>query len=137
MQVIFDTRNHTNDYYDVEVGTAFSDELLQILKSTCIVMDGIVSTWGGQYKGGMLIEDKNDLNHVLYSNNSDYTLAYFDNGVLHVDMVHHDGVNSFILRKLTNRGMKYLSNHVNLGKHSSVLCSKLIKNPYSVNIKSL
>ena len=77
-------------------------------KGSYIIM-GTLGLWNGKVGGSCLI--KGTLLDAIQKCLEDYNRIYMHGRKLHVEAVHHDGTNIFIIKKLTEKGEEYLENH--------------------------
>ena len=73
------------------------------------IIVGTLGLWNGNFRGSCLV--KGNLLDAFSKCLEDYNRIYMYNKQLHVDATHHDGINEFIIKKLTERGEKYLEEH--------------------------
>ena len=72
------------------------------------VVMGTLSLWNGKVGGSCLI--KGTLLDAIQKCVEDYNRIYMYGRKLYVEAVHHDGTNTFIIKKLTEKGEMYLEN---------------------------
>lgn len=104
-----DTLND-DDYY-----TYFNDLWEQALYSLdkldtqadAFIMWGTCGLWYGDVAGGKVLNNLKDLTQYL----EDYTIIQLEEGIIQIDTYHHDGLNTYYIKPLSNRGYNYYNNH--------------------------
>lgn len=97
------------------------------------ILTGYAGTWCGDKKGGCILWDYKDLQKVWSGNYSKKVTIYEAGyGKLCIDVSHHDGINYWEVRELTNRGKEYLEKNENMEERK--LHERLSKCPFSKNI---
>ena len=70
---------------------------------------GTLGLWRGTFPGGTIVDGY--LHEAIQKCFEDYNRVYMKNRNLCVSAIHHDGTNSFIIKKLTDRGIDYFNKH--------------------------
>ena len=65
--------------------------------------------WNGRFDGGKIISGR--LDKAIRRCFEDYNRVYMESRNLKISATHHDGTNYFIIKKLTDRGIKFYNNH--------------------------
>lgn len=65
--------------------------------------------WNGRFDGGKIIDGY--LTEAIKACFEDFNRVYWQDKNLKVSAVHHDGTNYFIIKKLTDKGIKFYNNH--------------------------
>lgn len=93
----------TLDYY--------CDDFFSQLPDIMCILTGYISTWQGRRAGGKV----GKLKHLLREAQEDYNTFILNeqNGTIEIKVIHHDGVNCFVVRALTEKGERYYNNHYN------------------------
>ena len=73
------------------------------------VVSASLGLWNGRFAGGKVI--KGSLWDVCCECFEDYNRVYFEGKQFKVEACHHDGYNHFTIKKLTEKGEEYYSNH--------------------------
>lgn len=86
------------DYLDI-----FLHDLKKIIDKSefGLTADGAVGRWDGDYGGGLYINDISDVYDLI---SSCEITAVVDSGRLFLEASHHDGRNTFEIRRVTKRG---------------------------------
>ena len=92
-----DEQNSTS-WYD------FIAELKKIFKDGYYLLTGTVGRWNGTFEGGKFISNVNELISSL--SHLDIITFTDDNGHLKIEGSHHDGSDSYELKKLTSKGLQ-------------------------------
>lgn len=93
------------------------------------VMDGIIRRWDGAYEGGKLFQSLNEMINDLC--NGQYEISFYKDEIgCCLEMVHHDGINSFHVRELNGHGMNCVERD-KYRLHEPQLCKKLMGKYYS------
>ena len=82
--------------------------MVQEIKGTFVVSASL-GLWNGTFVGGKII--KGNLWDACRACFEDYNTIYFKGKQLKVEAIHHDGNNYFTIKKLTEKGEEYYSNH--------------------------
>lgn len=77
--------------------------LAQYIKQNDLLIVGTCGRWNGRYKAGAFVCDIMDLWEGL--RHCDYLEVYEVNGHLYIDGIHHDGRDSFEVKRLTQKGV--------------------------------
>lgn len=93
-----------NDDWDME-----KNRLEHFLSGHRWLVMGYVQLWTGNHPAGKVITSFNELSVAW--RDCDYISFYDEDGHFYIKCSHHDGTNSFELRKLTKRGEEYLEEH--------------------------
>ena len=120
------------DFMDyIEWGELVKD-FNDFLENRTLVCTGSVGLWTGQHEGGTIIEDFEDMRKLW--NDCDYVHIYDKNGHLYIKCSHHDGINYYELRELTQKGLDLYERHNLWGDEwtDRRLHKTLFKKPYSV-----
>lgn len=73
------------------------------------ILRGTVNRWDGAYQAGTIFTDIiSTFNKMIKG--CDYIHIYSENGHLYFQCTHHDGVNIFEIKKLTEKGERYFEN---------------------------
>ena len=101
----FEEENEINWY-------VLADDLKSFFGDDAYILRGTVGTWMGRREAGVV---SNNFMDVIYKaiDNCDYISLTDVNGHLYLDCTHHDGTNSYEIKKLTDKGISYLSNYEN------------------------
>lgn len=75
------------------------------------ILQGYAARWNGKFEGGSLIYNYNDLTKAWGGGINNFKIYEEGSGTFRIDAVHHDGVNKWTVRRLTNKGKDYLRNH--------------------------
>lgn len=73
------------------------------------IIVGTLGLWNGNFKGSCLI--RGNLLDAIRKCLEDYNRIYMYNKKLYIEATHHDGTNSFIIKKLTEKGVEYLNKY--------------------------
>lgn len=84
------------------------DEVFNDWKGRFIAV-GTCGLWHGNYKGGFLFKDFDDLARQLFKD-CEYFKFWDENGHLYVECSHHDGTHSVEIKQLTDKGEEYYDN---------------------------
>lgn len=107
-------------------------EMEKFFNSSTYILQGSFGTWRGREAGGFTFCSFKELERT-WSGNYQKTVKIFDkNGEFNISISHHDGTNHFIVRELTEKGVKYLERHSYMSLEE--LHNKLMCCPYSRNI---
>ena len=87
----------------------FLTELKKALKDGYYLLTGKVGRWNGTFDGGKFITTVNELLSSI--SHLDYITITDENGHLKIEGSHHDGSDSYELKKLTNKGIEYAERH--------------------------
>lgn len=106
----------------------FQNDFEKFIGNDVFIIQGNIGRWNGVARGGFTFSSLDELSRAW--KDCDYIKVYDENGHLYIECSHHDGINFYEIRKLTEKGRKYLNNHNYYDKEE--LHNKLMKNPYSV-----
>ena len=107
----------------------FTEHLKKLLKEHYYLITGTNGRWNGPAECGNFIKDYDDFTAFIkhFNNIKIYEL----NGHLYISGYHHDGHDSYEMKKLTDRGVQYADRHC--FAHDKYLHSRIMKcNFYSV-----
>ena len=76
--------------------------LEHIFESDCYLICGVCGRWDGPAEGGRFIHSAKELMHCL--RHLDYIKFYDENGHLKISGYHHDGADSYEVKRLTEKG---------------------------------
>jgi len=96
------------------------------------ILTGTAGLWDGRKKGGAIIRSYKDLSRAWAG--MDNVKFTDERGVFNIYGYHHDGTNHWQVRKLTERGLKYLKRHPEWDEDPEELHTKLWGKGYSVNL---
>ena len=96
-------------------------------KNSSFFLTGTMGLWDGRHRGGFTFKDFYGMCRAFQD--CDYIKIYDDKGHLYVNCSHHDGVNSFEIKELTEKGKAYLDN--NDWKGLGAIADKLWESRYS------
>lgn len=74
------------------------------------IISGVVERWDRNYPAGHVFREFTDA-YYKATVDCDYVRIYEEAGHLYLTCSHHDGTNQFEIRKLTEKGIKYLENY--------------------------
>lgn len=98
------------DWWYEEKDIEWNDVSYEMQRCTgSFVIVGTLGLWNGKFKGSCLI--RGDLLEAIQKCLEDYNQIYMYNKQLHVDAIHHDGINKFVIKKLTKKGEDYFEEH--------------------------
>lgn len=93
------------------------DQLVSFFEDGTWIAFGTVGRWDGTFDAGVTFGefDKKDFKDVLYGITKccDYVEIFDTNGHFYLQCHHHDGTNSFEIKRVTDTGEKYLENWEN------------------------
>lgn len=96
------------DYFYQDIFEELKVNLEEFNKqSNKFLMTGTCGLWYGRQQGGKVLEDLKDCIDSLY----DYTEIEYDNGIINIKTIHHDGTNYYQIQPLSTRGEKYFDRH--------------------------
>lgn len=99
---LVDWRNTDLEDYQEDIDNFFDNLKRVIDKSEFgLTADGVVGRWDGDYGGGLYIDDISDVYDLI--SRCEIT-AVVDSGRLFLEASHHDGRNTFEIRRVTKRG---------------------------------
>lgn len=102
--------NECWDWWYEEKDIEWDDVSYEMQRCTgFFIIVGTLGLWNGNFKGSCLV--RGDLLDAIQKCLEDYNTIYMHNKQLHVDAIHHDGTNIFVIKKLTERGEKYFEEH--------------------------
>lgn len=87
-------------------------DLSDFLRGSLWLFTGTIQRWNGQAAGGFIFESMDELYRAWMD--CDYFKIYDVYGHLYIDCSHHDGTNHFEIKRITERGEKYIDNHPNM-----------------------
>lgn len=93
-------------YYDMIADDSKRD-LTDLDKYNKYVIYGELGLWNGTPKAARVIDSLADILNCF----QDYNILKYNNGVLSLSAIHHDGTNNFTIKALSARGEQYYSNH--------------------------
>ena len=73
------------------------------------ILQGTFGLWWGSPRGGFTFDSFEEMAKAW--NECDYIRLYDENGHFYIDAAHHDGTNQYEVKRLTDKGIDYLSNH--------------------------
>lgn len=73
------------------------------------ILQGTFGLWWGRPRGGFTFDSFEEMTNAW--NKCDYIRLYDENGHFYIDAAHHDGTNYYEVKRLTDKGIEYLSNH--------------------------
>ena len=94
--------------FQVEDSLEFFKDNAERIEGTFVITASL-GLWNGIFAGGKVIEG--NLWDACCKCFKDYNKAYFEGKQFKIDACHHDGNNYFTIKKLTEKGEKYYSNH--------------------------
>ena len=83
----------------------FEEEMRKLLQKNCYLITGTCGRWDGPAEGGAFIQKFSDLRKVI--GHLDYLKIFDKNGHLLISGYHHDGFDSYEMKKLTKKGYDY------------------------------
>lgn len=100
------------------------------------ILVGSCGRWDGTYPGGFVFSSFDEM-HQRVSEDCDYWRFWDENGHFYGSCTHHDGTNSFEIKKLTKRGEAFFHNweyayHDKRYECSEAECHKKLFEKYSV-----
>lgn len=87
----------------------FEKEMRRLLQKNCYLITGTCGRWNGPAEGGAFIQNFSDLRKVI--GHLDYLKIYDKNGHLLISGYHHDGFDSYEIKKLTRKGYDFAKSH--------------------------
>ena len=83
----------------------FAQEMKRLLENNTYIITGTCGRWNGPAEGGKFLHSFSDLNSVIGHLDS---MKIFDkNGHLYINGYHHDGFDSYEIKKLTKKGYDF------------------------------
>jgi hypothetical protein len=73
------------------------------------ILFGYTGRWDGNYKAGCVFDDFMKMFYTA-AKDCDYVKFWDENGHFYLMCSHHDGTNTYEIRKITDRGSEYLKN---------------------------
>lgn len=73
------------------------------------ILCGTNGRWNGTFEAGTIFTDFMDMYREAMTD-CDYVHLYDENGHFYMQCSHHDGTNYYEIKKLTDKGIKYLEN---------------------------
>ena len=133
------TESEIYDWYNEDIRLCWESEEYELEKmfnnGDTYVLRGTCGLWYGTCNAGTIIEKYSDLSKSF--GNYDYIKIYDEmqggHGIFTYVGYHHDGTNRFQVRKLTDKGLRYLEKHEG-DMSDRELHEKLWRKGYSVNI---
>ena len=80
----------------------FYADLEYIFKNDCYLLTGVCGRWNGPAEGGKFIHSASELLDCI--RHLDYIKIYDENGHLKISGFHHDGSDSYEIKRLTSKG---------------------------------
>lgn len=105
---------------------AFVAELDSMFDEDCYLLTGVCGRWNGPAEGGKFIHSTQDLLDAI--RHLDYIKVYDENGHFLISGYHHDGSDSYELKKLTKKGWEFAYN--NYFAHDRYLHTTIMKNNF-------
>lgn len=84
-------------------------ELLKAFSNGTYIVFGSIGRWDGR-RTGWEVFDNFEKEFYSLVKDCDYIKIYEENNHFHIDCSHHDGSNSYEIKKLTDRGIQYYEN---------------------------
>ena len=107
----------------------FTGAFIRLLEKYTFLITGTCGRWNGPAECGNFIKDYDDFTAFIKHLNN--IKIYELNGHLYISGYHHDGHDSYKMKKLTDRGVQYADRHC--FAHDKYLHSRIMKcNFYSV-----
>lgn len=100
-----------NEIYEQDASN-WEDEkarLVDFFDGSTWILQGYAGCWDGRHKGGYVFTDFEDMWYKA-TEDCDYYHIYDKNGHLFLQCSHHDGTNLYEIKKVTEKGEKYLEN---------------------------
>lgn len=93
-------------YYDM-IADDLNRDLADLDKYNKYVIYGELGLWNRTSKVARVIDSLADILNCF----QDYNILKYNNGVLSLNAIHHDGTNNFTIKALSARGERYIINH--------------------------
>lgn len=74
------------------------------------ILQGTFGLWYGRPRGGFTFGSFQEMAKAW--DNCDYIRLYDENGHFYIDAAHHDGTNRYEVKRLTDKGLQYLNDHM-------------------------
>jgi hypothetical protein len=93
--------------FDDDFGDKYSNLSCSKLANQKVAVIGELGLWDGRHK--IIPKEFDSLSRAIHACLEDLNRVYEDQyGNLHVEAHHHDGVNCFIIKKVTDKGLRCL-----------------------------
>ena len=104
----------------------FEAEMKRLLEKNCYLITGTCGRWDGPARGGQFIRSFLDLQNVI--GHLDYLKIFDKNGHLYINGIHHDGSDSYEIKRLTRKGYELAES--NYFAHDKKLHDTIMKNSF-------
>lgn len=95
-----------NEYFNDDFDEKYGNIAYSPLKNQKVAVKGILGLWNGKREVGKVFNNVTDAVRACLE---DYNHIYEDQfGNLHIEAHHHDGTNHFIIKKVTDKGLRCL-----------------------------
>lgn len=85
------------------------ERLVEFFEGSTWILQGYSGRWDGNHRGGHIFTDFMEMFQKA-TEDCEYIHIYDENGHMFLKCSHHDGTNLYEIKRVTDRGIKYLEN---------------------------
>lgn len=104
----------------------FKADMEYVFNKDCYLLTGTCGRWDGPAQGGKFIHNFDDLMECI--RHLDYVKFYDENGHFYIRGYHHDGSDSYEMKKLTRKGYEFADR--NYFAHDRILHTTIMRNNF-------